>query len=80
MELKLIASNVTEVEFGPYTVLFSYETPVAYHQWTELPPPGIGFFRTDKFHSVTTSRHINKWLEGAEAQKVSQKHIDALLP
>jgi len=57
MKLNPIASNMTEIETaGGITVLFSYSTPVACHI------QGEGYYRTDKHHSVTTSRHINKWL------------------
>lgn len=56
MSLSPIASNMTEVEIGDKTILFSYKTPVAYHQ------AGVGYFKTNKYWSKTTSRHINKWL------------------
>ncbi len=56
MKLKPIASNMNELEVGDFTILVSYETPVAYHE------AGKGFFRTSKKWSNTTSRHINKWL------------------
>jgi hypothetical protein len=39
-------------------IFFSYETPVAAFV------PGRGFIRTETKHSVTTSQHINKWLNG----------------
>ena len=73
MNLKPIASNQTEVEIGDITILFSYSTPVAYHK------VGQGYFRTDRFYSVTTSKHINKWLDGFPAQQVPQEQIEAIL-
>ena len=73
MRLKPIGSNMTELSVGDYTFLFSYDTPVAYNKH------GHGFYRTNTFFSVTTSRHINKWLDGVDAAEVSQAHIDALL-
>lgn len=58
MNLKPIASNMTELTLDNKTILFSYQTPVAalvnengnWHQ-----------YKTEKFWSQTTSRHINKW-------------------
>ena len=72
MKLNPIASNMTEVEIGDVTVLFSYKTPVAAQ--TE-----DGFYvRTEKHWSVTTSRHINKWLAGARAELKPQSYFDGL--
>ena len=56
MKLRPIGSNQTEVEIGKYTILFSYQTPVAYHK------VGSGYFYTGHKYSPTTSRHVNKWL------------------
>lgn len=56
MNLKPLAANITEIEIGDKTILFSYKTPVAYHE------AGVGYFKTNKFWSATTTRHINKWL------------------
>ena len=60
-------------------VLFSYETPVAGY----LANGGAGdplwngalFFRTEEKFSKTTTRHINKYLEGANAAVVPQDQI-----
>ena len=38
-----------------------------------------GFVRTEKWWSVTTSRHINKWLDGGTAKEVSQTYLDKLV-
>ena len=54
MQLTPIASNMTEVETSEARILFSYRTPVAAYVF------GDGFVRTEKWWSVTTSRHINK--------------------
>jgi hypothetical protein len=51
-----IGANMTEVEHGDLTVLYSYETPVAF-----LSPRG-GYV-TDKRWSVTTSKHIAKFFD-----------------
>lgn len=57
MKLNNVAANQTEVEFpNGVTVFFSYKTPVACHI------PGEGYFKTDCRWSVTTSRHISKFL------------------
>lgn len=57
MKLKPIKLNMTEVEIGDKTILFSYKTPVAYHK------AGISYFKTNKHWSVTTSKHITQWLK-----------------
>jgi hypothetical protein len=73
MKLRNVGSNMTELDLtGGNTVLFSYETPVA----ASTPD---GFVRTDKHHSPTTSRHINKWLEGREAKTVPQSELDDMV-
>jgi hypothetical protein len=55
MRLNHIAANKNEITLSDGTqVLFSYQTPVA--AWKEGE-----FFKTDKFWSKTTSRHINSW-------------------
>lgn len=77
MKLTPLASNMTEVETGKYSVLFSYKTPVAY-KLLGLSTVSI----TDKKWSQTTTRHINKWLASfqydAPTVKVSQESIDDL--
>ena len=55
MKLRSLGANQTEVEMGDMLVFFSYSTPVA------LRILGTGLIKTDKFWSITTSRHINKW-------------------
>lgn len=60
--VKQIASNMTEAIHGTATILYSYQTPVAVHV------EGIGYFRTAEKFSVTTSKHINKWLESHGAR------------
>ena len=71
MQLTPIASNMTEVETDLGRVLFSYRTPVAAYVY------GEGFVRTEKWWSVTTSRHINKWLpENGTVKEVEQTYLD----
>ena len=74
MNLTPIAANQTVLSFtNGAEVFFSYKTPVAAYC------PLRGYIRTEKFRSVTTSRHINKWLKGiTEVTKVSQKYLDEI--
>jgi hypothetical protein len=73
MKLKNIGSNMTELhtEDGA-VVLFSYSTPVA----AQLK--NGGFVRTNESYSRTTTRHINKWLDGRYALAVDQREINAI--
>ena len=73
MQLTPIASNMTEIETSEARILFSYRTPVAAYVF------GEGYVRTEKWWSVTTSRHINKWLDGGTAKEVSQTYLDKLV-
>lgn len=73
MKLKQVGSNMSEVEMGNKTILFSYSTPVAYHE------EGEGYFKTSTKYSKTTSKHINKWLAGATAKEVNQEVLDNLV-
>jgi hypothetical protein len=73
MKLKPLGANRTEITRADGTViLYSYSTPVAAQLGTG------GFVRTDKRWSVTTSKHITQWLEGAHARTVPQADIDSL--
>ena len=76
MKLNNLGANQTEIEMDGKTVLFSYKTPVA--AWigngTEF-----GYFRTNKKWSVTTSRHINKWLGDIRATEKEQEFFDNLV-
>jgi hypothetical protein len=79
MKLKQITISSTNVSLADGTeVLFSYSTPVA------ALVPGKGWLRTEQFYSVTTSKHINRWLAtfaaaSAEVQTVPQWEIDQLV-
>lgn len=53
-------------------VLYSYATPVAVYI------PGLGFLKTSRKWSVTTTRHVNGWLKTNNypiAQSVEQNEI-----
>ncbi len=73
MKLNQIGSNQVEVELSNKTVLFSYKTPVAYYD-----AEAARFFKTNKSWSRTTSKHVNKWLNGAFAEAVDQTVLDTL--
>lgn len=73
IRLKPVGANVTELELGDRYVLFSYKTPVA--AWVS----GRGYLRTAEHFSKTTSKHINRWLDGAIAQVVPHSEIEKLV-
>lgn len=59
-------------------IMFSYETPVAGYL------NNYGFFRTQTKHSVTTTKHINKYLkdnaeEGSIIAELTQDMINTWL-
>ena len=73
MKLRKISNNETEIDFGFAVVFFSYNTPVAVR--TEQG----ALLKTSYKHSSTTSRHINKWLNGLEAIEKDQSFFDNLI-
>lgn len=73
MNSKPLGANATEVTFENVKVLFSYQTPVVYEI---LSGDQSGIYKTDKFWSRTTSKHINKWLDGRDAGLVEQQYFD----
>ncbi len=87
MNLNPIGSNQTELVVqlpgfrGDTKILFSYKTPVAAMnlspEWHERF--GGGMIRTEKKWSVTTSKHIGKWLQGGTAIHVEQEVLDSLV-
>ena len=73
MHIESIGSNQTELTFNKGQVLFSYKTPVAAYT------PSMGYIKTATKWSRTTTRHINKWLEGVTATEVDQDVLDNLV-
>lgn len=78
MNLKPIASNMTELELDGKRVLFSYQTPVAFKIM------GLStVYVTDRFYSQTTKKHITKWINSfqydAPRCTVLQDDIDKLV-
>ena len=73
MELIPLGANRTQINLkNGDSVFFSYRTPVA--SLTEN-----GYYRTSKKWSVTTTRHINKWLGGVLAKEQPQEYFDSLV-
>jgi hypothetical protein len=73
MRIEAIKPNMTEVIFQDgSSVLFSYETPVAACKDYKL-------YKTRHKWSKTTTRHINQWLEGRQAEEAEQEFFDNLV-
>jgi len=73
MKLKVIAANQTVLEHAVWgSVFYSYNTPVA-------ALVDGKFYRTAKKWGVTTTRHINQWLDGAKAEEKPQEYFDNLI-
>ena len=74
MKLTQIGSNQTQLNLNNGTeIFFSYETPVA----AQLP--GFEYIKTATKWSKTTTRHINKWLDGVTAKEVKQEVLNNLV-
>ena len=74
MKLTSLAANQTQLVLADGTeILFSYETPVA----AQLP--GFEYIKTATKWSQTTTRHINKWLDGVTATEVDQEVLNNLV-
>ena len=73
MKLNPVGSNMNEVEVNGKSVLFSYKTPVAGYD-------DQGACRSEDWFSMTTTKHINKYLGGKDVgRKVSQSYIEGLV-
>ena len=73
MKLNPVGSNMNEVEVNGKSVLFSYKTPVAGYD-------DQGAFRSEDWFSMTTTKHINKYLGGKDVgRKVSQSYIEGFV-
>ena len=67
-------NNTTEVETEKFIVLVSYSTPVAFKD-----KHTGDLFKSATRHSATTSRHVNKFLDGREASIVPQEVLNNLI-
>lgn len=74
MKLNPIGSNQIELEIGGNIVFFSYKTPVCAYLRSEGK-----WIRTEKFHSITTAKHMNKYLRGRSFILVPQQDLDNLV-
>jgi len=74
MKIKQIASNQTELTTNGMIILFSYSTPVA-----AMLPSGR-YVKTRTKYSATTTKHVNKWLQGVadSVEVVDQSFVDNL--
>jgi len=74
MQLKRIKNTqATEITINGRQILFSYSTPVACKGFD-------GAFKTEKFHSKTTTRHINNWLKHrTHVQTLPQESFDTMV-
>ena len=63
---------MTQLDLADGTsVLFSYSTPVA-------ALTDNGYYRTSTKYGSTTTRHINKWLDGVLAKEQPQEYFNSL--
>ena len=74
MKLHSFATNRTLLIFDDGTeVFFSYATPVAGYS------KKLGYIKSNRWYSSTTTRHINKYLDGNFALNVEQDTINNLI-
>lgn len=73
-KINKVGSNMTELHNTKGIFLFSYDTVVAAQ---------VGDYwdcvRTEKKWSATTSKHINKWLDGRAAKFIPQEELETLV-
>jgi hypothetical protein len=77
MKLNPIKSNMTELELNDKVILFSYKTPVAMCDYSNI-------YKTDRYYSQTTSKHINQWANMRNTSKdelltISQLELNNLV-
>jgi len=73
LKINPVGKNQTELHTDSMIIFFSYQTPVACNIL------GQGAYKTSEKHSVTTTKHVNKWLAGAEAAEKDQSFFDNLI-
>lgn len=77
MKIAKLGNNETELVFdNNVRILFSYQTPVAAYI------PQRGFIKTSHRFSVTTSKHVSRWLTDngvfETAEPVHQSELERL--
>ena len=77
MKVRNVGSNMTEMTTEKGQILFSYKTPVA--ALLADADNGDTVVKTSTKWSSTTSRHINKWLDGLTAVERPQAFFDNLV-
>ena len=75
MKLIKLGNNETLIKVNQENIelLFSYNTCVGGRD-------EYGFFKSSTWHSRTTTKHINKYLESCTAKEVDQDVINKLVP
>ena len=75
MKLKPLGSNQTELRLADgTTVLFSYQTPVACATF-QGDNMDFVYYKTDMKWSRTTSKHINRWLDGVDEVSIKPQEF-----
>jgi hypothetical protein len=76
VRLREIGRDQQELEIGDWIFLFSYGVPVA-----ACDKRGNVKYETESHYSVTTSRHVMKWLERVpgEAKTMLQTELEKLI-
>lgn len=70
MELKILGNNQTVVSFSyDFELFYSYETPVAGFR------AGLGYFKVDRYYSVTTGKHVNRYLGGISPKVIGEEEL-----
>jgi hypothetical protein len=75
LKIQRTGPSTTVLHWRGYTILFSYDTPVACYE------PGLGYSVTEQKFSRTTTKHINQWTAGSlrPPRKCAQEYFDSIL-
>jgi hypothetical protein len=73
LHFRPLGNNSAELGVGEWLVLISYETPVAV-----CNQRNHHIFVTSSKFSNTTTKHINKWVDGRSAACISQDRIEEI--
>jgi len=71
-----VKSNMIKVFSDSKTIMYSYDTPVVVFLLSTMQ-----YYKTTEFFSVTTSKHINQFLDGIDKSRivsVSQSELENL--
>lgn len=68
-----VGPNQTAVTFGEVELFFSYKTCVAAYA------PKLGWLRDAHKYSKTTSRHVNKWMDGVIGRELSTETFQQVI-